>query len=151
MAHYDRSLTLRAAREEYFDRSGFSEGGYTDRWVKLKVGPVIVLAFPNAPARVRSVKLHDLHHVLTEYDTSWTGEAEIGAWELAAGCARHYAAWILNGGAMAIGVLIAPRRTLRAFLRGRRSDTLYRESFSDALLECTVGELRDRLRLGSGA
>jgi NADPH:quinone reductase-like Zn-dependent oxidoreductase len=37
------------------------------------------------------VKLHDIHHVLTGYDTTWRGKAEIGAWEIASGCGRHYA------------------------------------------------------------
>jgi ubiquinone biosynthesis protein Coq4 len=106
-----------------------------------------VFAFPNTAARVRAVRFHDLHHVLTEYDTTWAGEAEIGAWELAAGCGRHYAAWALNLGAVAIGLLIAPRRVLRAFKRGRRTRTLYSETFSEELLNQTVGELRRRLDL----
>ena len=88
MAEYDPHLTLRDARQRYFERGGFGNGGYWDRWVRLKAGP-LVIRFPNTQARLRAVKLHDLHHVLTEYDTSWSGEAEIGAWEIATGCGRH--------------------------------------------------------------
>jgi ubiquinone biosynthesis protein Coq4 len=115
--------------------------------VKLKVGP-LPFAFPNTPARQAAVKLHDLHHVATGYDTTFTGEAEIAAWELAAGCGRYYAAWILNLGAMATGMLIAPRRTARAFRRGRRSKSLYDRRFGNDLLAMTVGELRALLRIG---
>jgi hypothetical protein len=145
---YDPHLTLRAAREMYFDANGFRDGGYADKWVKLKAGP-ITLAFPNIEARVRSVKLHDLHHVLTEYDTTWRGEAEIGAWELASGCAAHWPAWILNLGAVAIGAVLCPRITWRAFARGRRSRNLYRETFDEAMLDARVGAMRERLLLSS--
>src|SRR5947209_6866238 len=147
MAHYDSDLNMRDARQQYFVRNNFNNGGYEDKWVTLyKIGP-IPLGFPNTKARIRSVKLHDLHHVLTEYDTTWTGEAEIGAWEIASGCADHYAAWILNMGAFAIGLFIAPRAVFRAFLRGRHSKNLYRRIFGDHLLGNEVGELRNELKL----
>src|SRR5258708_31947833 len=109
MAYYSPELTMRDARAEYFDRNNFKDGGYNDKWVSLKIGP-IPFGFPNTKARVRPVKLHDLHHVLTEYETTCTGEAEIGAWEIASGCADHYAAWLLNMGGFLIVLLIAPIR-----------------------------------------
>jgi hypothetical protein len=96
---------------------------------------------------VRSVRLHDLHHTATEYDTTWTGEAEIGAWEIASGCADHGAAWLLNLWAMALGLFINPSAVFRAFVRGRHSSNLYREEFSETLLGETLASLRQRLRL----
>lgn len=146
MAHYDDSLTLRDARACYFAASGFDERSYAERWVKLQAGP-IRLGFPNTGSRVRAVRFHDLHHVLTGYDTTWTGEGEIAAFEIASSCADHWAAWYLNLSAMAIGLFIAPGAMLRAFLCGRRGKNLYRERFDDALLEARVGETRRRLRL----
>lgn len=98
---------------------------------------------------MRVVKLHDLHHVLTEYDTSWTGEAEIGAWEIASGCGRHYPAWLLNLGAFAIGLIITPRKTYRAFVRGRHSANLYPTVFREELLDQHVGKMRDELSIRS--
>ena len=139
------SLTLREARAQYFLRAGFDERSYADRWVRLRVFGLPLLAFPNTAGRVRAVKLHDLHHVLTGYDTSWAGEGEIGAWELASGCRDHWAAWALNGSAALIGLLIAPGRVLRAFARGRRERNLYAQELSDALLGETLGALRARL------
>jgi hypothetical protein len=101
------------------------------------------MPFPNTPARVRAVRYHDLHHVLTGYDTDIVGEFEISAWEIAAGCKGFVAAWQLNLGGMFGGLLIAPRRTLQAFLRGRHSRTLYGADL-DALLESRVAEVRAR-------
>lgn len=146
MARYDDSLTLRQARRQYFEDSGFDESSYQDRWVKLQAGP-ISLYMPNTEARVRAVKLHDLHHPATEYDTSWTGEAEIAAWEIASGCARHYAAWILNLQAWSLGLFLAPGRVFRAFVRGRSSSNLYRSTVDDGLLGESMGSLRRRLNL----
>jgi hypothetical protein len=147
--HPARRETVREARARYFAENGLSEAGYRARWVVLKVGPV-PLYMPNSQARRRAVPLHDLHHVATGYATSWTGEAEIAAWELAAGCGRYWAAWALNLGAFGVGLFIAPRRTMRAFRRGRRGRrTLYRDpiGFEESLLDLTVDDLRRRLAL----
>lgn len=146
MATQDVTLSVRAARDRYFAENGLGDGGYTARWVKLKAGP-LSLAFPNTAARVAAVRFHDIHHILTEYKTTWTGEAEIGTWEIASSCAHHYAAWMLNLQAMAIGLVISPKAVWRAFLRGRQTKNLYHEEFGEALLTPTVSELRHRLQL----
>jgi len=134
------------ARARYFEHNGFGDGGYLDSWVKLDAGPLRIY-FPNTAARVRAVKLHDLHHILTEYDTTWTGEAEIGAWEIAAGCGRHYPSWVLNLLAMAIGLALAPRQLLVAFCRGTHSRNLYSGELEDDMLSRTVTEMRRDLGL----
>ena len=144
LAQYDPQATMREARARYFEVNKFGEnGGYDDPWVDFKLGPV-PMPFPNTPARVKAVRYHDLHHVLTGYNTDIVGEFEISAWEIAAGCKGFVAAWQLNLGGMFGGLLIAPRRTLRAFLRGRHSRTLYGDDL-DALLESRVAEVRARM------
>jgi hypothetical protein len=141
------ALTVHAARDRYLRDNGF-DPSYAERWVKLKAGPIPIW-FPNAPGRVRAVKRHDLHHVATGYDTTWTGEAEIAAWELASGCGRFAWAWGLNLSALPIGLLIAPRAIFAAFVRGRHSTNLYRRraDIDDALLAQTVCALRAQLGL----
>jgi len=143
-------MTVGDAREVYFRDNGFSLAGYTDNWVKLKLGP-IPIAFPNTDARKAAVKLHDLHHVATGYATTWTGEAEIGAWEIGAGCGTYYAAWVLNLSALGLGMWHSPRRILRAFARGRRSKSLYDRVFGEEMLAWKVGELRTKLALDQPA
>jgi hypothetical protein len=146
MSLYDPESTLRAARERYFEINNFEGGGYEEGWVKMRAGPIPIW-FPNTVARVKAVRFHDLHHVLTEYPTTWRGEAEIGAWEVATGCAAHYQGWLLNLLAFAIGLLINPRGVYRAFVRGRRTRNLYRATFSDELLARRVGDVRRELDL----
>jgi hypothetical protein len=146
VASYDDTLPLRDARAFYFSANAFDEKSYTDRWVKLRAGP-IPLYVPNTASRVRAVRIHDLHHVLTGYDTTWTGEGEIAAFEIASGCADHYAAWYLNLSALAIGILLSPGAMLRAFGRGCRAQNLYRATVDDSLLATTVGTMRRCLAL----
>lgn len=146
MTLYSADSNLRAARERYFEINNFKDGGYEEGWVKMKAG-FVPIWFPNTVARVKAVKFHDIHHVLTEYPTTWAGEAEIGAWEVATGCAKHYQAWLLNLLAFAIGLVINPRGVYRAFMRGRHTRNLYRTTYSDELLACTVGEMRRELSL----
>lgn len=146
MSSYSPDLTLRAARERYFEINRFEGGGYEEGWVKMKAGPIPIW-FPNTVARVKAVRFHDIHHVLTEYPTTWKGESEIGAWEVATGCATHYQAWLLNLLAFAIGLAINPRGVYRAFMRGRRSRNLYRTTFNDELLMRNVGDVRRELDL----
>lgn len=143
-AEVSEETRVREARARYFDANGLSEEGYRQRWVWLYLGP-LPLPLYNSGARARAVRLHDLHHVATGYATTWRGEAEIGAWEIAGGCGRHVPAWLLNSAAALVGLAIAPRRTLRAFRAGRHSRPLYRirdGEFHERYLDLTVGELR---------
>jgi hypothetical protein len=138
---YEPTMTVAAARDRYFAVNGFgADGGYGDPWVDFKLGP-LPMPFPNPPARVRAVKYHDLHHVLTDYDTDTIGEFEIAAWEIAAGCKGFAAAWVLNLGGMVGGLVSAPRRTFRAYVRGRRMQSLYGRDYEE-LLGKRVSELR---------
>ena len=144
MTRYDPASTMREARARYFADNDFGEeGGYGEKWVDFKLGP-IPFPFPNTPMRVRAVRYHDLHHVITGYDTDLRGELEIAAWEIAAGCRSFVVAWQLNLGGLAAGALFTPRRAFHAFLRGRRSESLYGKPF-EPLLDATVGEVREQM------
>lgn len=139
--------TVRAAFEDYLAANGFDVGAYDAPTYEVDMGEVTgdVWTFPNTPARKRAVPFHDLHHVATGYGTDVVGEAEIGAWEIVAGCNSVFLWWI-DLSAIALGLLVSPRRTWTALRTARGQRTLYRESllYADAL-ELTVGELRARL------
>jgi len=141
------AITLRQARDAYMAENGFTEASYTDRWVKVQLGP-IPLVILSTKTRREAVRFHDLHHALTGYRATPRGEAEIGAWEIATGCGRFTAAWSLNLLAMGLGLLIAPGRTWRAWVRGRRSKTnLYHGEFDVALLERDLEAIQAELGL----
>ena len=140
-------VTVGEARARYFAANGFgADGGYTARWVKLANGP-IPFGFPNFAARVRAVRCHDIHHLVTGYPTTWVGEAEISTWELASGCRDYWAAWILNLGGMMIGLFIAPRAVFAACVRGRQSHNVYGSRIDDDFLAQPLPALRRALHL----
>jgi hypothetical protein len=142
-------LTLGEARARLFAVGGLGEdGGYGAAWVRLKIWR-IPFAFPNTAGRRRAVRFHDLHHVLTGYPTTWRGEFEIAAWEVATGIGRHWAGWLLDLLGFACGLFVCPRGVYRAFMRGRRSANLYFEAWDDSILARRVGDERRRLRLDS--
>jgi hypothetical protein len=145
---YDPDMTLRDARARYFALNNFgADGGYDERWIKVKVWR-IPLWLPNTQGRRRAVRLHDLHHVVTEYPTTWRGEAEISAWEVASGgLRRYYAGWLLDLLNVAQGLIVNPRGAFRAFVRGRRCRNLFGATFNDTLLSRRVGEMRRELFL----
>ena len=146
---YPDEMSLLDARALFFERSELGEdGGYSSRWVRVKSKP-FPFYFPNWPARVAAARLHDLHHIAAEYATDWPGEIEIAAWEIASNCRRYSAAWLLDLAGWNAGLVIAPRRMFRAFVRGRRArKNLYQEPLAESqLASVTVGMLRDELGL----
>jgi hypothetical protein len=140
-------LTLGEARTRLFALGGLGDNsGYDDAWVKLKLWR-ISFAFPNTVGRRQAVRFHDLHHVLTEYPTTWRGEFEIAAWEIAGGIRRYRVAWLLDLLGFACGLVVFPRAVYRAFVRGRHSTNLYGDAWDETILARRVGDVRHRLRL----
>ncbi len=167
---------MREALRHYHAENGFAGDAMTSETIQVRVlGHAADL--PNPRFQRALLARHDLHHVLTGYATDLCGEAELGAWELAAGPwhwlspprwaelpsapvpslrglasrARWVAlgafVWLNNGAALALGVL-APVRTLRAFARGLACRSLYADALAyDSLLDMRVDELRARLRI----
>ncbi len=142
-------MTLGAARADYYRINGFGDdGGDALEWVPLKILGM-TLKIPNTDGRRRAVRIHDLHHVVTGFQTDLRGEAEIGAWELASGCLRWPAATILNLFALAMGLVLAPHRMARAWSLGRHTLNLYGENGVEHLLPRNVGEVRNGLGLSA--
>jgi hypothetical protein len=146
---YPDDLLVEQARDLYFAANGFSLRDYDAPTFTLGILG-LSFKFPNTAGRKRIVPFHDLHHVLTGFATDWAGEAEIGAWELRAGC-DNFAAYFLNAGGVVIGLFLCPRRLWRAFRAAKGQRTLYRDPLPyDRLLQMTVGELRKRLGMRPG-
>lgn len=145
MTKYPETLIVKDALKIYFDEYHFKDGGYDLKWFKIKLGPLFI-PLPNIKSRVDAVRIHDIHHLLTEYNADWKGEVEIGAWEIATGCGKYWAAWLLNLGSLFIGMFLFPRALYKAFMRGRKCKTsLYYNSNYPELLSKTLGELREKI------
>ena len=134
--------TVRAGRDRYLAANSLSVESYGAPRFPIYVGrrPVYL---PNPGF----LPWHDLHHVITGYQTGLVGEAEISAYELRAGC-RSVMVFILCVGAMLIGMFVTPRRIGRAWQRAKGARTLYRTKVPyEILLEMSVADLRESLGL----
>lgn len=147
---YPSEMRVGEARKAFFQAAGFpADGGYNDRWIKVRYLRFPVW-LPNVESRRRAVPLHDLHHILTEYGTTWRGEAEISAWEVSSGgLGRSWAGWILTLMNLAQGLVINPRGVYAAFMRGRQTKNLFGRDFDERILSKTVGRVRSSLKLNA--
>ena len=99
---------------------------------------------PNFGWRKRAIVRHDLHHLLTGYPCTPTGEMEMAAWEFAAGRFPHPGATAFCLPLVGMGAVLSPRRTFAAFVRGRRGTSLYATPLSDEVLASRIVDLRQR-------
>lgn len=100
-----------------------AEAGAKVFWVAL--GPLRVpVPHPG------QLDLHDLHHVITGYRPDLIGEIEISAFELRTGVKTPMVFFLCLAG-VALGLLIAPSRTWRAWKRGAGRRNLYGQRWSE--------------------
>ena len=142
MGEGDCRDTLGEARKQFFAGQNLPpDGGYNTKLVW--VGPRrIKIPLPNVQARRRVVAYHDLHHVITGYGTDLAGEAELAGWEIGAGMPLLWEPLLVNSFAVVLGLILAPRRTYRAFVRGRNGKTLYSRVVDERLLQAPLEHVR---------
>ena len=63
----------------YADNRLEQDGGNSSSSVKIDLTPKFYFYFPNFDARRKAVVKHDIHHLLTGYETTVAGESEISA------------------------------------------------------------------------
>jgi hypothetical protein len=104
---------------------------------------------PNYDARRKAVLWHDIHHLATGYSAAtFIGECEISAWEIASGCGKYWAAFIIDTSGVVLGCLINPRKIIQAYARGRRSLNLYHDNFpAEKVMKMSIVDIRRSLGL----
>jgi hypothetical protein len=105
------------------------DGAYdsTPTW-PFRIGR-IKIEVPNFSWRRAAIHRHDIHHLITGYPFTMGGEYQVATWEFAAGRYPHPGASLLLLPLVAIGAIWSPRAIWRAFVRGRRSTSLFRPEF----------------------
>lgn len=128
-----RRLGLGEALARFHATHGLSPHQAEARTWTCGVGP-FRLRFPNFAWRRDAIVRHDLHHVLTGYACTLPGEFQMAAWEFGAGRCPRIGATLFCLPLITAGLAVAPRRTYRAFLRGRAGRSLYGAPVTDNLL-----------------
>ena len=126
------------------------DGGQSSSYVRIKLAKKVFIYFPNFDARRKAVIKHDVHHIATGYTSTFKGETEISAWEIASGCRHYWVAWVLDMQAVMMGMLFNPAGVYRAFVKGRRTKNLYRDVFTDEqLMDMSLFVIKENMLLNS--
>jgi len=111
------------------------------RWIHVWVGNRAIPILPVIGYR-NTLLMHDVHHALTGYGTSFTGEVELAAWELTSGgCGWSPFFWIDRLIALPIGLILLPRRTIAALREGFSHRNLFGQS-ADRILALDYEDVR---------
>ncbi len=125
-----------------------NDGGQSSPHVKIELTNKLFLYIPNFDARRKAVFKHDVHHMATGYASTFKGETEIGAWEIASGCRHYWVAFVLDMSGMMTGLLFNPLGVYKAFVRGRRTKNLYRDSLTDEqIMNMPLSSIKEKLLL----
>lgn len=136
--------TLQVAMAKFLARNGLAaDSGASSKSWQMGRG-LLRIRLPNFAWRKRAIACHDAHHILTGYPCTPAGEMQVAAWEFAAGRFPHAGATAFCLPLVGVGAVLLPRRTFAAFVRGRRSTTLYATTLSEAVLATRVVDLRKR-------
>jgi len=115
-------------------------------WLETRIGQQVIPIFPLWPIR-DALSKHDIHHVLTGYETNIRGESELAAWELGSGgCHLNVIFWIDRASFFLIGLVTYPVATLRAMRRGFGCQNLFSREIG-AILDSEVQGIRSELKL----
>jgi hypothetical protein len=124
------------------------DGGDSCPFVRIEITKRIVLFIPNFKARRKAVLKHDIHHLVTDYPSTFKGETEISAWEIGSGCKLYWAAWVLDLHGMMMGIPFNAKSVFTAFRKGRQTINLYHDHWTDEQsLDQPISELRKNLKL----
>lgn len=142
-------LTVREQLDEFYKKYYLGkEGGLAAPYVKIDLTPKLHLYFPNFDARRKAVVRHDIHHLITEYPADIKGESEISAWEIASGCKKYWAAFLIDISGVMVGIPFNLWNVLKAFSRGRRTKNMYHDHIPmEEALEMSLNELQKHLQL----
>lgn len=77
-----------------------------------------IMPLPNFKWRRAAIDQHDMHHMMTGYSTSVSGELCLASWELGAKCYTSFWARGLCAFLMTLGLIAQPRLTLQAYKAG---------------------------------
>lgn len=140
------SWSVEAGRDAYLRENGFTVGAYDEPRTRASLFG-LDFTVPNTPRHRKAIMRHDLHHVATGFGTDVAGEGEVSAWELRRGLRGLdlYVSALVTGLAL-LGLVVAPRRTLRAWRLSGRGRSLFDDPTPyEQLLTMSVGELRGTL------
>lgn len=116
------------------------DGGESDLLNQAKSGR-FSFYYPNLNGK--ALILHDINHFLTGYPTTWKGEFQVSAWELASGGRKGFpTTWIYPISLTILGLIFYPLQTISAYKDGRNKQNAFIiYNFTD-IFSLTMNEIR---------
>jgi hypothetical protein len=142
-------MTIQEGLLEFYKINHFDDdGGEKNNWAWIKFR-FLSLPIPNPESRKKVLFLHDIHHLITENDTTWKGESSVGAWEVATGgWGYNFYIWWIILGSFLIGVFGYPTNTFKWFVRGCRSKSVVGLNMSKSeLLVASIKDIKNKAGL----
>lgn len=143
MTEYE-ALSLGEALDRFRGSNRLEDGETEQPWWRCRIGP-FSLRLPNFTWRRRAIMAHDLHHVLTGYPCSMSGECRIASGEFGAGRMPHWGAYLFCLPLLVAGLFWSPRAIFRAFADGQRSGSLHSRVITEEMLAAPLPIIRSRL------
>lgn len=139
-------LTLREAKYLFYKHYRFpQDGGISKKkWAPIQCRDLKVY-LPNFEWRRKAIPYHDLHHIVTNYPLTPSGEFQMAAWEFAAGRYPNICSTLFCIPLVSLGAILIPKKQFKAYIRGRHSKTLYGNKNYEALLEKNVYQIREEI------
>ncbi|MBK9985372.1 MAG: hypothetical protein IPP15_24035 [Saprospiraceae bacterium] len=135
---------------KFYEKNNLGDdGGLSSPVVRIEVNKRFHFFMPNYDARRKAVLWHDIHHLATGYSAAtFIGECEISAWEIASGCGKYWAAFIIDTSGVVLGCLINPRKIIQAYARGRRTSNLYHDTIpAETVMTMSIVDIQQALGL----
>lgn len=147
METINSSQTVGKSIQDFYNKNDFgADGGISKKLAWIKFG-FFSIPIPNFQSRKNNVYLHDIHHIITENNTTWKGESAVSAWEISSGGWRKLLIpWLLTLWAMGLGILFFRKSTLTAFKKGQTMrNALTCGLTKTELSNLTVSEIREKV------
>jgi hypothetical protein len=143
------SLTPNDILPQFYEAHNLGEdGGNKIEYVTIVFSKYLQVYIPNIQDRKKAVLKHDIHHILTGYESEIIGEFEIAGWEIASGCMIYWVAYALNSLGLIMGLFLAPRRMIAGFVRGSYSSNLYLQKIDESVMKTmTISDLKKAIKL----
>ncbi|MCB0410927.1 MAG: hypothetical protein KDD22_00265 [Bdellovibrionales bacterium] len=141
-------ISVEQALKEFYGTQHLGDEAFTQAVNYAQFGS-LKIPFPNLKKRREIIYLHDINHLLTGYDTTYAGEGELAAYELASGFPFHcWVGYLYAPIAFLTGVFVAPLRVWRGWLRGwGAKNSCHADLTREEIFSMNLGELRQYLQI----
>jgi hypothetical protein len=140
---------IRHALQDFYKNNNFNKnGGVNEKYAWIKFG-FFSIPIPNPESRKINLFMHDVHHLISDNDTTWKGESAVSAWEIGSGgWGKNYFIWLITLWAMGVGVLFYPSNTYIYFTLGTKTLNVFNSGLSkNDINDFTIKELTQNLIL----